>query len=314
ASYEARALGVKSGMPIKFAKRIAPSAIYLKANFELYGSVSDSIMSIAKARFKTTEMASIDEIYADVSFEASGDYAIAEKMATELKNEILEQERLTCSIGIGRNKLIAKMASDFQKPGGLTIVRFEETEKFLDPLPVKKLIGIGPKTEEALAKEGITAIGQLKAAQAGRLVEVFGQAKGKWLHDAARGIDDEPVRERDMPVQMSRMATLKSDSQDPSEISRFCSGLFESIKKDAGEAGITFTSLSVIIILANLKIHTKSRKFEHALAGDEPMVQKEISALVAKFFEENPYSVCRRAGVRISGLEKRQGQKSLFDY
>ena len=233
ASYEARALGVKSGMPIKLAKRIAPQAVYLKANFELYGNISDSIMSIAKARFRTTEMASIDEIYADVSQEASGDYTIAKTLAQEIKDEILAQEKLTCSAGIGRNKLIAKMASDFQKPDGLTVVRFEETEKFLDPLPVKKLIGIGPKTEEALAKVGIATIGQLKNSDAGRLLEIFGQARGKWLYDAARGIDDEPVRERDMPAQMSRIATLKADSQDPAEVARFCASLFESIKRDA---------------------------------------------------------------------------------
>ncbi|MFA5106344.1 MAG: DNA polymerase IV [Candidatus Micrarchaeia archaeon] len=314
ASYEARALGVKSGMPIKLAKKIAPQAIYLKANFSLYQGISDSIMSIARARFKATQQASIDEIYIDASFEASGDYSIAEKLARELKAEIFEQEMLTCSVGIGRNKLVAKMASDFQKPDGLTIVRFEDTEKFLSPLPVKKLVGIGPKTEEALAKEGITTIGQIAGAESARLVEVFGESRGRWLFDAARGIDNEPVAERDMPAQMSRIGTMKKDSQDPAEIAAFCAGLFETVADDAREAGIAFGTISVMLILANLKMHTKSRKFPRPMSGSEPAVKTEIESLVARFFEENPYAVCRRAGVRVSDLEKKEGQKSLFDY
>lgn len=314
ASYEARALGVKSGMPIKLAKRIAPQVAYLKANFSLYQGISDSIMSIARSRFKTTQQASIDEIYADASYEASGDYEIASRLARELKAEILEQEKLTCSIGIGRNKLVAKMASDFQKPDGLTVVRFADTEKFLSPMPVKKLIGIGPKTEEALAKEGIATIGQIAGAEMGRLIELFGESRGRWLFEASRGIDSEAVAEREMPAQMSRIATMKKDSQDPSEISAFCLGLFESVSKDAQEAGISFGTVSVMLILANLKMHTKSRKFPRPMSGSEPAIKTEIESLVAKFFEENPYSVCRRAGVRISDLEKTQGQKSLFDY
>ncbi len=314
ASYEARALGVKSGMPIKIAKRMAPQVTYLKANFPLYESISDSIMSIVKSALATTQKASIDEIYADVSHESSGDYAIAEKLARGLKAEILAQEKLTCSAGIGRNKLIAKMASDFKKPDGLTVVRFEQTQAFLGPLPVKKLIGIGPKTEEALAKEGISTIGQLAQAEMGRLVEVFGDSRGRWLYDAARGIDNEPVEEKGMPAQVSRIATMKSDSQDTAQIAAFCNGLYDSVEKEAQEQGLAFTTISVMVILSNLKMHTKSRKFERPMSGPEPAVRREIEALVAKFFEENPYAVCRRAGVRISGLEKNQGQKSLSDY
>ncbi len=314
ASYEARALGVKSGMAIKIAKRMAPAVIYLKANFELYENISDSIMSIVKAKFKTTQNASIDEIYADISYEASGDYTIAKSIGEEIRKEIFEHEKLTCSVGIGPNKLIAKMASDFKKPDGLTVVNFDETDKFLKDLPVKKLIGIGPKTEEMLASQGIATIGQLKEAEMGGLIELLGNARGKWLYDGSRGIDNEPVAEKGMPEQMSRIATMKADSQDPKVISEFCKSLFERVRKDAMDAGLSFRTISAIVIMANLKTHTKSRKFERPMNGDEAAVSKEIDALIERFFLENPYSICRRAGVRISDFEKKQGQKSLFDY
>ncbi|MBM3229585.1 DNA polymerase IV, partial [Candidatus Parvarchaeota archaeon] len=196
ANYAARALGIKSGMPIKMAKKIAPQATYLPANFALYTGVSDSILEIVKVHCKTTQQASIDEVYADITFEASGDYRIAKALAQTIKKEVFEQEKLTCSIGIAPNKLVAKIASDFQKPDGLTVVKPDEVPGFLSPLPVKKLLGVGPKTESELAKLGIESIADLRKREMSELVGLLGVARGKWLYESSRGTDAQPVQQR----------------------------------------------------------------------------------------------------------------------
>src|SRR4030066_294602 len=134
-NYEARKAGVRSGMPISRAWKLCPEAVYLPPNFPLYIRVSNEIMDIARGYADKFEQWGIDETFLDVSSRAK-DYGEAEALAKKLKQEIFEKQRLTCSIGVGPNKLIAKMASEFQKPDGLTVVREEEVQRFLEPLPV----------------------------------------------------------------------------------------------------------------------------------------------------------------------------------
>ena len=143
-NYEARKAGVRSGMPISRAWRLCPDAVYLPPNFPLYIKVSNEVMDIAKRYADKFEQWGIDEAFLDVS-ERVRDFDEAEALAREIKREILKEEKLTCSIGVGPNKLVAKVASDFQKPDGLTVVREEQVEAFLSPLPVRKLLWIGKK-------------------------------------------------------------------------------------------------------------------------------------------------------------------------
>lgn len=160
ASYEARKFGVKSGMPISRAWKLCPEAVYLPVNYGLYAKVSSEIMGILRKYAGKFERWGIDEAFLDVTSKVR-DYEEAEALARKIKNEIFEKEGLTCSIGIGPNKLVAKMASDFQKPDGSTVVKEEAVEKFLAPLPVRKLLWVGRKTEQKLKKIGIKTIGDL---------------------------------------------------------------------------------------------------------------------------------------------------------
>ena len=159
-NYEARKSGVRSGMPISQAWRLCPRAVYLPPNFPLYIKVSDEIMEIARKYAGKFEQWGIDEAFLDVSDKVD-DWVGAELLARQIKQEIKEKEGITASIGIGPNKLVAKVASDYQKPDGLTIVKEEEVEKFLDPLPVRKLLWVGRKTEAKLKELGVNTIGDL---------------------------------------------------------------------------------------------------------------------------------------------------------
>ena len=146
-NYVARKVGVRSSMPISQAWRLCPAAVYLPPNFPLYIKVSGEIMAIARRYAGKFEQCGIDEAFLDVTDKVS-DFSEAEVLAMQIKQEIKEREGLTCSIGVGPNKLVAKIASDFQKPDGLTVVREEEVEVFLAPLPVRKLLWVGRKTGE----------------------------------------------------------------------------------------------------------------------------------------------------------------------
>ncbi|MBE0512696.1 DNA polymerase IV, partial [Candidatus Bathyarchaeota archaeon] len=154
ASYEAREFGVRSGMPISRAWKLCPEAVYLPVNYQSYVKVSNEIMGVLRKHADKFERWGIDEAFLDVTSKVK-DYGEAEALAGRIKNEIFKKERLTCSVGIGPNKLVAKMASDFQKPDGLTIVKEEDAERFLSPLPVRKLLWVGRKTEQKLRRIGI---------------------------------------------------------------------------------------------------------------------------------------------------------------
>jgi DNA polymerase IV (DinB-like DNA polymerase) len=156
-NYVARKVGVRSGMPISQAWRLCPEAVYLPPNFPLYIKVSEEIMTIARKYADKFEQWGIDEAFLDVTCKVK-DYVEAEGLAWQIKMEIKEKEGLTASIGVGPNKLVAKVASDFQKPDGLTVVRDEEVEVFLAPLPVRKLLWVGRKTEAKLKELGVNPI------------------------------------------------------------------------------------------------------------------------------------------------------------
>ncbi|MBC7074094.1 DNA polymerase IV, partial [Candidatus Parcubacteria bacterium] len=160
ANYEARKYGIKSGMPISKAYKLCPNAIFLPVNIELYEKVSEKIMQIIKKYSPIWEIVSLDEAYLDVSF--LKDWEGAKKLGEQLKKEIFEKEKLTCTVGVGPNKTIAKLAAEKSKPNGLKVIKPNEVQQFLDPLDIDDLPGIGPKTAEKLRAIGINQICELK--------------------------------------------------------------------------------------------------------------------------------------------------------
>ncbi|TMI56644.1 DNA polymerase IV [Candidatus Bathyarchaeota archaeon] len=173
-SYEARKFGVRSGMPISMAWKLCPQGIFVPPDFELYGETSERVMDIMRGFADIFEQTSIDEAYMDVSKRCKT-YDDAKVLASNLKQSLKEREGLTVSVGISPSKSISKMASDMQKPDGLTLVQPEEVDKLLEPLPVNKISGVGKKTTEFLQNKGIETIGQLREVEAKKLTDWFGK-------------------------------------------------------------------------------------------------------------------------------------------
>lgn len=309
ANYIARKYGVKSGMPIAFAKRILKdtNAAFLPVNHELYGVVSNRVMDILRSNADRFEQESIDEAFMDVSKRVNGDFKLAEALARSIKGEIMDNERLSCSIGVGPNKVVAKIASDFQKPDGLTVIRPEGVRVFLDPLPAEKLYGVGKKTAKKLQELGVFTIGDLAAYDPGILMQIFGDKPGSYFHRAAKGIDEEPVQEKGMAEQVSRMITLKRDTRDlsliASELDRICSGIHARL---VGE-GLLYKSVGILAITNTLEMRSRTKTLENP-SEDAETIERIARELLSKFLEEEGAVILRRFGVKVSGLSKKSGQ------
>lgn len=311
-NYAARALGVKSGMAIAIAKKIAGNrCIFVPANFQLYDSVSQSLRELLIPFAGKFEQASIDEAYLDISERCDGSYSKAKSIAFEIKRAILSQEKLTCSVGIGPNKLVAKMACDSQKPDGLTIIEPSRVSSFLSPLPVKKILGIGPKTEQSLKGMKIETISQLANAPLPLLYEKFGKSTAIYLHNSSLGIDDSPVEEKEQ-VQISRITSLKADSRDEKEMLELLDEMANDIHGTLLSQNILFRTLSLQAVTQAMKMHTRSKTLETA-TNSLSLIKSEIRLLLFSFLSENPENI-RRIGLRVSGFEKQEGQKTLGEF
>jgi len=317
ANYEARKLGIHSGMPIAFAKRKASAeTVFLPVDIPHYKEISERIFEIANSSAEKIELKGLDEAYLDVSSNVKT-FEGAEQLAKKLKRDILEQEGLTCSIGIAQNKLMAKMASDFRKPDGLTLVKPDKEKEFMKGMPVKKLFGIGPKTEEALAGLGIKTIAELASAKKEFLIGAFGEKKGGQLHEFANGIDERPVEENVEKQQLSRIGTLREDSDDFSQINTFLGKLSDELFERISKENKLFRSVSIIAISNKLQSFTKTKTID-APKADLITINELASGLLRDFLTENKGIVLRRIGVRVSNLidsgHSSNNQKSLGDF
>src|SRR5262245_15535944 len=220
ANYAARKYGIRSALPISRAWRLAesarrkgePEAVFVRGDRSLYREVSGRIMAIIAQGADAFEEASIDEAYLDLS--SLGGMPEGEAHARRLKAEILAREGLTCSIGVGPNKLVAKIASDFQKPDGLTVILPHEVQTFLGALPIRVIPGIGPKTEARLQMDGIRTVADLRGLELAVLREWF----GKWgndLFERARGRSDSPVSNGWERKSVGEQETFEQDTLEP---------------------------------------------------------------------------------------------------
>lgn len=212
ASYEARRYGVRSAMPIVQARKLCPHAVFLPGRMSRYREVSGQVMDVMRGLCPVVEQASVDEAYADVS----GTLRVLgapEDLARRLKSEILERTGLTCSVGIAPNKFLAKIASDWDKPDGLTVIRPADVPAFLRDLPLGKIPGVGPRMLEELRNMGVTGIGDVLAKPREFWVQRLGR-RGSFLHDRALGIDESPVVPHYEAQSCSAENTLERDTLD----------------------------------------------------------------------------------------------------
>jgi DNA polymerase IV (DinB-like DNA polymerase) len=305
-NYEARKVGVKSGMPISRAWKLLQEAVFLPPNFPLYIRVSNEIMDIARKYAEKFEQWGIDEAFLDVTSKVK-DYPKAEALAKQIKREISEKEQLTCSIGIGPNKLTAKIASDFQKPDGLTIVKEGEVERFLEPLPVRKLLWVGRKTEAKLKTLGINTIGDLARYDPSVLTETFG-VMGTQMHLMARGIDRSEVEPRTEVKSISHETTFEEDTADADTALRALEALSEEVSKEALDQRLFFKTITVKVRYENFETHTRSKTLPFMTNRTQDL-KKTAKELLQAYLRHD--RKIRLIGVRVSSFVRGEKQKTL---
>ncbi|MDO8265010.1 MAG: DNA polymerase IV [Candidatus Parcubacteria bacterium] len=295
ANYMAREYGIHSALPISIAWRKCPTAIFLPVNMELYEKTSIRIMNIIKKYSPVWEIVSLDEAYIDISFVKS--FRKAKVLAEKLKGEILKKEKLTSTIGIGTNKVIAKMAASKAKPNGLLIIVPTEVRKFLNPLNVEKLPGIGPKTAQKLLIKGIKTIGDIRKLRKGELKDAFGKV-GEYIYERARGIDDSPVFNDETIKSIGKEYTFEEDTRDSSLIFRIFSELCSNACQEMKKEGYLAKTITVVCRYADFETHTKAKSLKEASSNAE-LLEKVAKKLLLKFLIEKP-KLIRLVGVRIS--------------
>src|SRR6267143_2818982 len=314
ANYIARNYGVKSGMPIKFAKKrlVAHDAVFLPTDFEYYSEISQKAMGTIQEFADIFEYVGRDEAYLDVSKRTEEDFDKASHLAQQLKNAVRNSTKLSCTVGVSSNKLVSKIASNFKKPDGLTIVSSERIESFLDPLPIRTIPGIGKKTEEKFSEMSLETISQLKKLDVFSLNSLFGRKIGTYIYNAARGIDDEPVSPRQEATQYSRITTLKEDSKDYNFLAKDLEKLCEEIHSSIIQDNIIFKSIGIQFVQSDLSNKTKSKTLKNPTSSRDEL-KKTVLQLLSEALEDQKLLV-RRIGVRVSDLSKVSGQDNITRY
>ena len=305
-NYEARKFGVHSAMPISRAWDLCKDAIFLPVNYELYEEVSAKIMRILKSYAFKFEQTGIDEAFLDVTNKIKR-VSKVKRLAEEIKEEIFKKEKLTCSIGVGTNKLIAKIASDYIKPNGLTIVEEKNVKQFLAPLEVDKLWGIGKKTKHKMNEMGIRTINELSNFERDKLIEEFG-IFGHEFYQMAHGIDNSEVIEHRSRKSYSREHTFESDTLNQQIIYDLMNEIYEEVMNDVEKGGFNFRTLTIKVRYENFETHTRSKTFSHPVGRSK--YTKETSHNLLKSFLQ-PNRAIRLIGIRASNLVLMRKQKTL---
>jgi len=317
ANYIARKYGIHSGIPISLAKKKLKDAkiegIFLPVDPPFYKKISDKIMEILRDYADPFEQVGIDEAYLDVTQRTKANYIEAEGLARKIKKNVLTKEKLTCSIGVGPNKLVAKIAADVQKPNGLTVVRNHDLASFMSPLPVRRLVGVGKKTEKKLEILNIRTVGQLSKFDIQRLIDIFGKKLGTYFHNASNGIDNTPVQERGIPESLSRISTLKENTKNLSVILNKAYNLCDEVHAKLSKRGLVYRSISIYVVAVDLSVHSRSKTLENPTSNLKTF-KKTVSELFEKFLIDSDLEA-RRIGVKVSNLTKTEAeQKQLMNF
>lgn len=306
-NYIARDYGIHSAMPISIAYRKCPKAVFLRPSFSKYVESSQKIMEMLGEYCDSMEQISLDEAFMDVSTRVH-DFDEAKEYADKLRHKIYDTQHLTASIGVAPNKLVAKIASDYKKPFGLTLVKPHQVEVFLEKMSVRKLWGIGPKTEERLNKIGIKTIGQL--AKARDLEEHFG-VWGERMKQYARGIDNSPVESDWETKSIGRERTFETDTKDKDQIFDVIDRLCFLVHAQLDGEGLRFRTVSIKIRFSGFETHTHAKTI--SLPTDDVITMQRLAKGLTEDYLASGKKV-RLIGVRVSGLEGATEQKNLREF
>jgi DNA polymerase IV (archaeal DinB-like DNA polymerase) len=301
ASYEARRYGIRSAMSCVQALRLCPQALFVPPHFELYGRVSSEIMEVLRGFADHLQPTGIEEGYLDVTERCGSSFARAQDLAREVKAALRTHQRLTCSIGIAPTKATAKIASDFEKPDGLTVVTPDHVIEFLAPISVRKISGVGPKTADRLKELGLETIGDVQTYGRQDLVELLG-AYGEYVHDVAMGRDGGAVVEpMGPPESISTETTFDRDLEGYEDLWPELEALAKSLHVQLGEEKYAYRTVGLKARFSNFETLTRSRSLKIHTTELEPililgqMMLKEILV---------PSRKVRLIGVRLSNLKE----------
>jgi DNA polymerase-4 len=308
ASYEARAYGVRSAMPLSVAKRLCPHAIFLQGDFEKYSRASAKIFSILRHHAPSVEPVSVDEAYIDLT----GTRRLLGhpvKAADRMRNEIAEKLGLSASAGIATNKLVAKVASQSAKPAGLLYVMPGREAAFLAPLPIGALPGVGEKTEAHLTRLGIKKIGELARLDEELLRITFGRT-GEFLHASAMGLGEEEIEEsRGQAKSVSRERTFETDTTDPEVVVPTAFSLTESACAALREDRLVARRLTLKLRYSDFTTITRAEMLSEPTNMDR-RIFPTLSGLLVRSWEKR--TRIRLIGVSLSGLTPAPASEDLF--
>lgn len=293
ASYEARRYGIGSAMPTRRALALCSELLVVPPDFEAYQSASRRVMAILREFSDTVEVAGLDEAYLDLSGSPA-----PKTRARELKHRIRSELSLTCSIGLAPNKLLAKIASDLEKPDGLTLLDTEQMHERVGDRPARLIPGVGPRTAQRLARIGVRTVRDLATVRPLALAEALGERNAAWLHAAANGIDPRPLETSRVRKSESRETTFPADVDDDEALRGTAVKLAAEVAERLRSHGFRFRTVTLKIRLRPFRTYTRSHTLpEHT---DDPEALRDTALALLEAFERD--APVRLLGVGVSQL------------
>jgi DNA polymerase IV len=305
ASYEARQYGVHSALPLSIAHRRCPQAILVARDMSSYREASGQVMAILGRYSEQVEVAGLDEAYLDLS-----DAPLPKSCCRKVKHEIKSETGLTCSVGLAPNKLLAKIASDLDKPDGFCVLRPEDMLGAVGDQPAALIPGVGPKTAERLARIGITKVAELARAPSETLERALGPQLGSSLRGRANGIDDRQVVVRREPKSESRETTFAQDVDDPAVLRETLQRLVDGLCEGLTTSGYRGRTVRLKIRLRPFRTHTRSRTIEEP-TSDAAVVGAVARELLDGFEVDAPVRLLGVAVDSLRAVEPRTSQSEL---
>ena len=295
ASYEARAFGVRSAMPTGRALELCPSLVLLPADFDKYTRVSQQVMAIFRRYTPTVEPLSLDEAFLDTSG-SERLFGDAVAIGERIKTDILKETALVASIGVAPSKFLAKLASDLDKPDGFRVIRHDEVRDVLDPLPVSKIFGVGPRTAKRLASLGVHTVADLASLERDEVQRRFG-ASGAWIHDLAHGIDPRRVHSHRVEKSHGMERTFATDVSDREELRLILYDFCEEVAWDLRHRGLRGRTITLKIRYHDFRTLTRSKTLDYPIN-----VGKRLYSVTRELLKRVPQGAVRLIGVQVSNL------------
>jgi DNA polymerase IV len=303
ANYQARTFGIHSAMSCAEALRRCPHAVFVRPRHSVYREYSQHVWETVRGVVPTVERTGLDEGYLDVG-EVAADFLAARKVAEAVQTAVRAATSLTCALGVSTSKVVAKIASDYRKPGGLTVVPAGTEARFLEPFPVRRLPGIGPKAEERLVAAGIETIGALAALDDADLKRLSPGSVGRMLRDRARGIDPRPLELQTARISISVENTFERDLTDRAQLHAELRRMAADVAGHLQNTGRTARTVTTKVRYTDFSIRSRSTSMRVGI-DDGEQIGELACGLLDRALADRPGAL-RLVGVGVSGLASHQ--------